>query len=361
MKRYVFIIGLWAACFALPNSLQAQWGFTPTLMVRGECSAYMRNQLFPHVSGFATRAECEAVKALFLDFKVSNTVCSAYYVCGPCVGHDIVTAGSGDISGSVNTNGTAQGTPFYAANPFDVAQDAYEQKQFQNEVLLGDDESNRTITRNIPFDNAHAAITFVNGKSVSNGGKPFDKRLSRPGALGGFNIRPNISSVRYSGRQQFFSRESLMGSVNINNGKGSGEIINQGAGGAKVKDADLSMIGMQMEITKNTTTIKEGRHIVVKEVEYFKKIATDAQKAGDKGRAAEATADGEKLQTLLDNHENAETNVQENKDKEGKPCTTQACQSENNQRLLATGTALVKAINEIKEKRKQQQQQQQQQ
>jgi hypothetical protein len=31
MKKYLFIIGLWAACVALPNSLTAQWDFTATL------------------------------------------------------------------------------------------------------------------------------------------------------------------------------------------------------------------------------------------------------------------------------------------------------------------------------------------
>jgi hypothetical protein len=136
MKKYLIIISLLVVWFVSANPLVAQWGFTPTLKSSGECSAYIRNQLLPHFSGFATRAECEQARAAFLNFGVRTPECSVYYVCSGCVGHDIATAG-GNVGGNANVNGTNQGSSFHSSNLATVIQDSYEQKNFQNKVLLG--------------------------------------------------------------------------------------------------------------------------------------------------------------------------------------------------------------------------------
>jgi hypothetical protein len=175
-------------------------------MVKGECSAYQRNVLLPRMTGFPTRADCETVRAQVLNIIASYPPnCSFYYVCSGCSGHDIATASSGNTGGSANLTGTNQGNPFYTTNPYDAVPDAYDQKKLQNEAL-GNGETDYTNTRDIPFDNAVAALTYINGRGVANA-KPFDKRLGRVGAMGGFSIiRPNRSSNanRYNGQMGTF-------------------------------------------------------------------------------------------------------------------------------------------------------------
>jgi hypothetical protein len=161
------------------------------------------------MTGLPTKADCEAVRAQVLSIKGKVDNCSYYYVCGPCTGRDIASATggsiSGNISGGTNLTGTNQGDPFQTTNPYDAIEDAYEQKQLQNEKLLENGEPDRTITRDIPFDNAIAALVFINGRGVAKGDVLFDRRSGRAGEVGGFTIRPSRSSApRYAGSQRGF-------------------------------------------------------------------------------------------------------------------------------------------------------------
>jgi hypothetical protein len=144
------------------------------------------------------------VRNQVLNIRGSVGGCTVYYRCTECTGRDIVTPGQGantNVTTGGNVNGTAQGSSFYSANPGQAIQDAYDQKKYQNEALLENGEPNRTVTRDIPFDNAHAALRWINGRDAANG-KPFS--VGRAGALGGSNIRPGAPAARYNGQMGVF-------------------------------------------------------------------------------------------------------------------------------------------------------------
>jgi hypothetical protein len=142
-----------ACCGAVPA--RAQWGFTATLRSSGECSAYVGSMSLPSITGFSTKAECEAVRAQISGIRFSVPECSIYYNCSACSGSDIAGAAGGNTGGntggSANLNGTNQGAPFYTTNSYEAIRDAYDQKKLQN-------EKHGTNTRNIPFDNARAQL-----------------------------------------------------------------------------------------------------------------------------------------------------------------------------------------------------------
>jgi hypothetical protein len=207
MKRYVLIIGLWAAFVALPSEANAQWSFTATIKTSGKCDNY--TETLPRTTGIPTRAECEALRSQIASIRVSGYECTAYYVCTPCTGQDIAGGNSGSTSGSIggnaNPNGTNQGSSYYTGNPYEATQDAYEQKQLQNEALLKKGKrlyygDGRTPSR-VPFDNARASV--ARGTANANG-KTFEWHGGRAGALGGFNIRPGAPAARYNGQMGAF-------------------------------------------------------------------------------------------------------------------------------------------------------------
>ncbi|MDR1348797.1 MAG: hypothetical protein LBJ63_10335 [Prevotellaceae bacterium] len=165
MKKYLFIIGLWAACVALPNTVKAQWGFTVTQGQSGNCvgcddiKITVINIGSIPVNGFPTRQECEAARQTLVGIRQAFVCgCTLYVICSSCTGKDIAgfDVGGNTNDGSVRVSGTSQGSSYYTPNSFDALQDAYDQKNFQNEVLLGTDQvityNELAITGDINFD-----------------------------------------------------------------------------------------------------------------------------------------------------------------------------------------------------------------
>ncbi|MDR1169462.1 MAG: hypothetical protein LBK97_01340 [Prevotellaceae bacterium] len=167
MKRYLFIIGLWATCFALPNTLPAQWGFTVTQRESGNCKGCDNIQItvvdfgsIP-VNGFPTRQDCEYARQYLAGISQSFACgCTLYLNCSACMGRDLVfpgtenetDIGSGiNISGA-NTSGTSRGNAFYSGNPGEAVQDAYDQKNLQNEVLFGEVAQNENTAQYLLTD-----------------------------------------------------------------------------------------------------------------------------------------------------------------------------------------------------------------
>jgi hypothetical protein len=195
---------LWAACAALPSEVWAQWSFSATIKTSGNCYGLNINLPFRE-TGFSTRAECEAVRAQASNYSQSTNGCTIHFVCGACTGHDIATQGQGaNTTGSGNVNGTSQGVPFYSGNSFDATQDAYEQKQFQNNAVLKKGEPVQyggklvAATGDKNFDDKFANLYSRNGGSPIQGSMQW--KGGRPGALGGFNIRPGAPAPRYNGQ-----------------------------------------------------------------------------------------------------------------------------------------------------------------
>jgi hypothetical protein len=216
MKRYVFIIGLWAACLALPNTLQAQWGFTVTQGQRGNCSGCgdikitVINFGSIPVSGFPTKQECEAARQYLAGISQSFVCgCTLYVRCSGCTGKDIAGFGFG-ADGSVNTNdgsvrvsGTSQGSSYYTPNSFDALQDAYDQKNLQNEKLFGEVAQNENaaqylLTADKDFNGYIAKIlpkgTLAKGRGIGDG---IDWDNARPV----FFEKPDLSEPNLDGNK----------------------------------------------------------------------------------------------------------------------------------------------------------------
>jgi hypothetical protein len=138
MKRYVFIIGLWAACFALPNVLKAQWEF---YYICGISDLYKQG-------GYPTKSACEtAARAM------KGQQCRGANIYGnkiiiaseadPCRGKDLPIPGSNndggfsDKFGNINITGTNQGKAFHSNSPYEELPALYKQKNLQNEIHLG--------------------------------------------------------------------------------------------------------------------------------------------------------------------------------------------------------------------------------
>jgi hypothetical protein len=390
MKKHVFIIGFWAACVALPNMLQAQWGFTATLRSSGTCSGYMPNISLPKITGFPTRAECEAVRTQILSIKSSVPGCSVYYVCSGCTGHDIATASGGNTGGSANLTGTNEGNPFYTTNPYDAVPDAYDQKRLQNEALLGNGETDYTTTRDIPFDNAVAALTYINGRGVANA-KPFDKRLGRVGAMGGFSIiRPNRSSNanRYNGQMfQQATRKSSSGEFFFNGDRWTGKLFGNSLHEEVSATGNFPGLNIEQKVQMQTSisTIEKGRKKVEAEIvalneeaeeakteeeKYAKKMdaaateeekfaAADAADAAAARAAKKATAATE-LQTQLNDYDKMMKNPTPT-DQDGKPCSVQECKNEYAQKQLKKVTDFANIVKGIRERKSKEQTSQKQQ
>ncbi|MDR1652777.1 MAG: hypothetical protein LBS01_03850 [Prevotellaceae bacterium] len=398
MKKHVFIIGFWAACVALPNMLHAQWGFTVTQGQRGNCVGcdnikitvidIGRIPLF----GFPTRQECEAVRQQFAGISQSFTCgCTLYLICSACTGSDLIMPGMSNgtgISGSANLTGTNEGNSFYTSNPYDATQDAYEQKRLQNEALLGNDEPNHTITRDISFDNAVAALTYINGRGGANANaKPFDKRLGRAGAKGGFNINPNLSSNanRYNG-QMFQRAPSDLGTTVWTTGTRMGVETDNVLGKVK-REVDFSGLNIEQKVQMQTSisTIEKGRKKVEAEIvalnEEAKEAKTEEEKYAKKmdaaateeeefaaadaadaaaARAAKKEKAAKELQTQLNDYDKMMKNPTPT-DQDGKPCSVQECKNEYAQKQLKKVTDFANIVKGIRERKSKEQTSQKQQ
>jgi hypothetical protein len=370
MKRYVFIIGLWAAGVALPNALQAQWSFTATVTKTGSglncaldyslLNGLARNYVPPRT--YDSKAKCETAKQ-YLTSQATNCVSIA---CGPCTGGEGFSDGFGDNSGAFgNTNITAtnQGDPFHSDNPFEALPDAYEQKNLQNEILLGKRdigsakyggyvEKGVAVTGDGNFDAQFAKFTTGRPLGFFIGSVPSDEELinqrkrGRSGEMGGFN-----SPRRYSNQRGVLGK-GQMGAVNArgsegrdlggemkdaDNGHVRGKVYGGGMGAAG--DADLSAVDrkkLENDIaTQNKIMSKWTTEINTK----IKKNPDKVKKLIDKLSKSENPKDkamAESLQTQYNNAINSpkinETNNKNNNSQEmnNKDCGLK-CQSKENQ------------------------------
>jgi hypothetical protein len=238
MNRDVFIIGLWAACIALPNDVWAQWSFKVISITQTQtgfvCDLQydVLKQTSPQIAAIpnSTKEACESSRQKVINH--SNECVNI--VCGPCSGPAGGNeSGSSRGFGNADITGLNQGDPFQTANPFDAIEDAYEQKQFLNKAVLKKGEPvryggkevrtssapNRTTTRDIPFDNARVALTWINGRAVADG-KTFEWHGGRAGTLGGSNMRPAAPAARYNGQMGdgiFISSDGTMKAESSNN------------------------------------------------------------------------------------------------------------------------------------------------
>jgi hypothetical protein len=201
--------------------------------------------------GYPTKSACEAAAFAMKGRQCDNGSGGAWgnkIIIGnesnPCYGKDLPTinsngdGGFSDKFGNTDITGTNQGDPFHTDNPFETLQDAYDQKIFQNEVLLENGQVttyNRIATTgDINFDTKFANFTVgrpgsaegifnwlkqrrpLSNNDVKNG-RPEAKdgfTAGRPGAMGGFNAGPARPSVanRYNG-QRFYGELSNTSSI----------------------------------------------------------------------------------------------------------------------------------------------------
>jgi hypothetical protein len=224
-----------AACLALPNMLQAQWTYTEwrftvysvtQIGTAGEIIDGI-DQCYLHYLGmknnatksaalsYPTRELCESTRQELVS---KHTSCVSV-VCGPCTSNSFsfgppggINGGSSDGGfsdkfGNTDITGTSQGDPFYTSNPFDALQDAYDQKNLQNEKLLGNDDTKfANFTGGRPAS-AEGIFNWAKQKRpLSNNDVRRNRAGGRPGAMGGFNIQPTGSSAanRYNGQRGTF-------------------------------------------------------------------------------------------------------------------------------------------------------------
>jgi hypothetical protein len=372
MKWYVFIIGLWVACFALPNTLQAQWGFSVTPKISGECAAYMSSMPpLPRVTGFPTKAECENARSQVMNIRFSTPVCSFSYSCTACTGNDIAggiggTGAGGTVSndGSVRVSGTSQGSSFYSANTFEAIQDAYDQKKLQNEMLLGKRDigsvkyggydtkfANFTVGRP---GSAEGIFNWSKQRRASLN-KDMENRRSeaedgftagRPDAMGGFNAGPARPSVakRYNG--QMFQQAPNASEITVYGTLPSATGVISGVSSIGNNQPDEVRRTENLSVLERKKLENDKEKIAEQTTEINTKIKENPEKAKkliDKLNKSEDPKDkamAESLQIQFNNAINSqktnktnnnnpsETNKTNNKD--SKPCGFE-CQSRENQ------------------------------
>jgi hypothetical protein len=210
MKKHLFIVGLWAACCALPNMLHAQWsyyymcGLSSNMQKRG---------------GFPTKSACEAAARAVFPCK------------GVTVGEDNNRCQGTDlpVSTAENTGQTLPGTADFdkiqqitgtvPTNPYDELIDGKEEYLYWEEAMFGETGGNNEMSFPVTNDAAYnEALQQVYSKETKwKGGRPGSaegifnylnnasgnndnvgesqrnadeksRQGGRPGAMGGFTI-----------------------------------------------------------------------------------------------------------------------------------------------------------------------------
>ena len=131
MKYFFYLIIFVLGCL----NAQAQWSFTSTIQVRGNCGGYNNPYLQPiPIQNMPTKSECEAIRQQFLNITASAGGCTAYYVCTPCTGSDIATSSQTGPSGT-NSGGPQEGSAYFTTNPAQAMQNWSEDYARQQEAL----------------------------------------------------------------------------------------------------------------------------------------------------------------------------------------------------------------------------------
>lgn len=169
--------------FVTPNNVYAQWSFRESIHISGRCDGVDQaiinaiNGQIPEISGFATRAECEAARAYINSIRSSYGGCTAYASASPCVGHDI---GGGSVAGIANPTVGAytQGSSFfYTSVPEEVKN--WQAEQDRIDALIGNRDispstglSNTTdgsYNSSLNQDMAYHAFGSSSGVNIGNG------------------------------------------------------------------------------------------------------------------------------------------------------------------------------------------------
>lgn len=133
MKNYI-LLGLFVLLPAL--SFGAGWSFTMEVHVSGsECGSLTYKAPYQNL-GIPTKAQCESLRQFVLDYKISTGGCTAYYVCGPCTGSDILVPGSGTAGlGEVSIDGLLVGKPLFYENSSTVISSWINEYKFRMQAM----------------------------------------------------------------------------------------------------------------------------------------------------------------------------------------------------------------------------------
>ena len=94
------------------------------------------NAQIPDISGFPTRAECEAARAQINSIRYTLEGCTTYATATPCVGHDVGGVGGAASIANPTVGATAQGTSFfYTTAPEEVKN--WQAEQDRINALIG--------------------------------------------------------------------------------------------------------------------------------------------------------------------------------------------------------------------------------
>jgi hypothetical protein len=335
---------------------------------------------------YPTRELCESTRQEV----ISQYTSCVSVVCGPCTSNSFSfgppsggsEGGFPNEIGNTNITGTNQGDPFYTQNPYDALQDAYDQKNYQNEVLLGNDDTKFTnFTGGRPASAEGIFNWAKQRRPLSSNDVRKSRAGGRPGSVGGFTGRPTGASAanRYNGQ---------MGSVLTTNpqvkGKNLSNLSNMGLGKKPVDvstvgntpDQSLTIInnvdprsmpeakGLRQQLEQNIkekmptpTEQLEGINTDIKDIED---MVQEKIKTLEAGEAAE-------LQTTLDNiiekHEPSQPQ-QPNEQPQTQQTDEQPCDAACDQAKIEKRSAMLKelqgAFPDIAERLKRKKQQQQQ-
>ena len=123
------------------TTAHGQYSFRESIHISGRCDGVDQaiinaiNGQIPEISGFATRAECEAARAYVNSIRSSWDGCTAYVSASPCVGHDI---GGESVSGiaTPTVGASTQGSSFFYTNaPAEVKN--WEEEQNRIDAVIG--------------------------------------------------------------------------------------------------------------------------------------------------------------------------------------------------------------------------------
>ena len=120
-KLYISIISGLLLCFVFSSTVYAQWSFTiQSFSWSGQCAGVMPPYPIGYKAGpFTNKNECESVRQ---SFAISSSYggCTVTINCSTCTGSDITTPNrdsNQSSPGSLNINGTSQGSAFFSSSP----------------------------------------------------------------------------------------------------------------------------------------------------------------------------------------------------------------------------------------------------
>ncbi len=174
-------------CIAIPKYAYAQWSFRESVHFSGNCEGFAQslvnaiNGQIPEISGFATRAECEAARAYINSIRYSSGGCTSYASASPCVGHDI---GGESVSGiaTPTVGASTQGSSFFYTNaPAEVKN--WEEEQNRIDAVIGnqvvsyssglsktlDDAFNDTLNKELSLHSYSSTYGLNSGSGVFAG------------------------------------------------------------------------------------------------------------------------------------------------------------------------------------------------